>query len=186
MSEFRFTDGNLLVMYAVHKGKSQDGSLPDYIQERVKVGLETYNSIMKSRADRHKTMVMIVGEPGPAEKVKELLVKGGVKQDIIAIDSESKNIAQTVDYIHDMISKKPNPPMIYFIASVWLHDTYNTSVISKMKEIKTQFYGALDHRPVHEVEQEKALDTPKKGGEYYKRKMTNKAVDVLLNIIFPS
>ena len=56
MSEFRFTDGNLLVMYAVHKGKSQDGGLPDYIQERVKVGLETYNSIMKSRADRHKTM----------------------------------------------------------------------------------------------------------------------------------
>jgi hypothetical protein len=76
--------------------------------------------------------------------------------------------------------------MIYFIASVWLADTYKTSVISKMKDIKTQFYGALDHRPVHEVEAEKAVDMPKKGGEYYKRKMTNKAVDVLLNIIFPS
>lgn len=186
MSEYRFTDGNLLVLYAVHRGKAQDGGLPDYIQERVKVGLETYNSIMKSRPDKHKTMVMIVGEAGPAEKVKELLIKGGVKPEIIAIDSESKNVAQTVDYIYDMISKKPNPPMIYFIASVWLADTYKTSVISRMKDIKTQFYGALDHRPVHEVEAEKAVDAPKKGGEYYKRKMTNKAVDVLLNIIFPS
>ncbi len=183
---FRFTDGNLLVLYAVHKGKSQDGGLPDYIKERVKVGLETYNSIMKSRPDKHKTMVMVVGEAGPADKVKELLINGGVKPEIIAVDSESRNIAQTVDYIYDMISKKPNPPMIYFIASVWLHDTYNTTVISKMKDIKTQFYGALDHRPVHEVEQEKALDMPKKGGEYYKRKMTGKAVDMLLNIIFPN
>jgi hypothetical protein len=183
---FRFTDGNLLVLYAVHKGKSQDGGVPDYIQERVKVGLETYNSIMKSRPDKHKTMVMVVVEQGPADKVKDLLVQGGVKPEIIAVDSESKNVAQTIDYIHDMISKKPNPPMIYFIASVWLHDTYNMTVLSKMKDIKTQFYGALDHRPVHEVEAEKALDMPKKGGEYYKRKMTNKAVDVLLNIIFPN
>jgi len=185
MSEYRFTDGNLLVLYAIHRGKSADGSsLPDYVQERVNIGLETYNIIMKSRPDKHKTMVMIVGEPGPSEKVKELLVKGGVKPEIIAIDSESKNIGQTVDYIYDMISKKPNPPMVYFIASVWLHDTYNTTAI-KMKGIKTQFYGALDHRPVHEVEQEKALDAPKKGGEYYKRKLTNKAADVVLNIIFP-
>jgi hypothetical protein len=187
MSEYRFTDGNLLVLYAIHRGKSQDGSdsLPDYVQERVKVGLETYNTIMKSRPDRHKTMVMIVGEQGPSEKVKEILVKGRVKPEIIAIDSESKNIGQTIDYIHSMISKKPNPPFIYFIASVWLHDTYNTTVISKMKGIKTQFYGALDHRPVHEVEQEKTYYAPKKGGEYYKRKLTNKAVDIVLNIIFP-
>jgi hypothetical protein len=48
-----------------------------------------------------------------------------------------------------------------------------------------QFYGALDHRPVGEVEQEKALDTPKKGMEYYKQKAKSKAVDALLNIIFP-
>ncbi len=187
MSEYRFTDGNLLILYAIYRGKSLDGgnSLPDYIQERVKVGLETYNMIMKSRPDRNKTMVMIVGDPGPSEIIKETLVKGGVKREIIAIDSESKNIGQTVDYIHSIISKKPNPPFIYFVASVWLHDTYNTTFISKMKNIKTQFYGALDHRPVHEVEQEKTYDVPKKGGEYYKRRLTNKAVDIVLNIIFP-
>ena len=116
MSEYRFTDGNLLVLYAVHSGKAPDGGLPDYIHERIRLGLETYSIIMKSRPDRHKTMVMIVGEQGPSEKVKEELVKGGVKADIIAIDSDSKNVAQTLDSIYSMVSKKPNPPMIYFVA----------------------------------------------------------------------
>ena len=189
MSEYRFTDGNLLVLYAAHKGKATDGSsssLPDYIHERIKLGLETHSIIMKSRPDHHKTMVIIVGEQGPSEKVKEELVKGGVKPDIIAIDSDSKNIAQTLDSIYDMVNKKPNPPMIYFIGSVWLHETFNASVISSMKNVRVQFYGALDHRPVHEVEAEKATDAPKKGKEYYKRKVTNVAVDTLLNIIFPN
>jgi hypothetical protein len=182
---YRFTDGNLLVLYAVHTGRAQDGGLPDYVQERVRLGIETYNIIMKSRPDRHKTMVMIVGEQGPSGKVKEMLVKGGVRPDIIAIDSDSRNIAQTLDHIYGMVSKKPNPPFIYFIGSVWLHYTFNASVLSKMKDIRVQFYGALDHRPVPEVEHEKSLDAPKKGGEYYKQRIKNKAVDALLNIIFP-
>ncbi len=186
-SEYRFTDGNLIVLYAVHKGKSAaaDGGLPDYIKERVKVGLETYGMVMRSRPDKHKTMVIIVGEQGPAEKVKEALVQGGVNQDIIAIDTDSQNMAQTIDRIAGMIKSKPNPPFIYFIGSVWLHDIFNSTVVSKLKGYRIQFYGALDHRPVDEVEREKALDVPKKGMEYYKQRAKNKAVDVLLNIIFP-
>ena len=54
----------------------QIGELPDYIKERIKVGLETYGMIMRSRPDKHKTMVMVVGDPGQAEKVKEELVRG--------------------------------------------------------------------------------------------------------------
>jgi hypothetical protein len=185
MSEYRFTDGNLLVLYAVHKGRTQDGSLPDYIQERLNLALETYNMIVKSRPDSHKTMVIIVGEQHSSEKIKEALVKRGVKSDIIAIDTDSKNVADTLDRLYSMVSKKPNPPFIYFIASVWLHDTFNATVISSMKNVRVQFYGALDHRPVHEVDAEKALDAPKKGKEYYKRRIMNKAVDTLLNVIFP-
>ncbi|AFU57703.1 MAG: hypothetical protein QXX64_03915 [Nitrososphaera sp.] len=184
-SEYRFTDGNLIVLYAVHKGRSADGGLPDYIQERVKLGLETYSMVMRSRPDKHKTMVMIVGEQEPAEKVKEALVQGGVKPDIIAIDTDSQNMAQTIDRIAGMIKSKPNPPFVYFVGSVWLHDIFDSTVVSKLKGYRIQFYGALDHRPVDEVEKEKALDVPKKGIEYYKQKAKNKAVDVLLNIIFP-
>ncbi len=185
MSEYRFTDGNLIVLYAVHKGKSSGGSLPEYVQERVKVGLETHDMVMRSRPDWHKTMVMIVGEPDPAEKVKTALLQGGVQEKIIAIDSDSRNIEQTVDRIFGMIKSKPNPPFIYFIGSVWLHEVFNSTALSKLKGYRAQFYGALDHRPVAEVEEEKALDVPKKGMEYYKQRTKSKAVDVLLNVIFP-
>nr|MDQ3975887.1 hypothetical protein [Thermoproteota archaeon] len=160
MSEYRFTDGNLLVLYAIHKSKSAaaNGELPDYIKERIKLGLETYGMIMRSRPDKHKTMVMIVGAAGPAEKVKEELVKGGIREEIIAIDTDSQNVAQTIGRMADMIKTKPNPPFIYFIGSVWLHDIFKSTAVAKLKGYKVQFYGALDHRPVDEVEREKALD----------------------------
>lgn len=185
MSEFRFTDGNLLVLYAVHNDSSHNGSLPGYIQERVKVGLETFEMVMQSRPDKHKTMVIIVGEATHAEKVKEAFVKGGVDEKIVAIDSDSQNVAQTFDRIHGIIKEKANPPFIYFIGSDWLHEIFDSTVLTKMKGYRVQFYGALDHRPVDEVEREKALDIPKQGLEYYKQKGKSKAVDLLLNIIFP-
>jgi hypothetical protein len=187
MSEYRFTDGNLLIVYAIHKGNSAAHSeLPDYIKERIKVGLEMYNMIMRSRPDKHKTMVMVVGDPGPAEKVKAALKRGGIREEIIAIDTDSQNMAQTISRMADMIKGKPNPPFIYFIGSVWLHDIFKSTVMARLKGYKVQFYGALDHRSVDEVEREKALDVPKKSIENYKQQAKNKTVDVLLDIIFPS
>lgn len=188
MSEYRFTDGNLLVIYAIHKSKpiaGGNGELPDYIKERIKVSLETYGMIMRSRPDKHKTMAMIVGAPGSAEKVKQELVKGGIRDEIIAIDTDSQNMAQTISRMADMIKTKPNPPFIYFVGSVWLHDIFKSTVMGRLKGYKVQFYGALDHRPVDEVEREKALDVPKKSIENYKQQAKNKAVDVLLDIVFP-
>ena len=60
MSEFRFTDGNLIILYGINRGKSADGELPDHIKERVKVCLGTFNIIMKSKPDKQKTLVMVV------------------------------------------------------------------------------------------------------------------------------
>lgn len=188
MSEHLFTDGNLLILYAIHKSKpvaGAGGELPDYIKERVKVGLETYGMIMRSRPDKHKTMVMVVGAPGPAERVKQELVKGGIREKIIAIDTDSQNMAQTISRMADMIKTKPNPPFIYFIGSIWLHDIFKSTVVGRLKGYRVQFYGALDHRPVDEVEREKALDVPKKSIESYKQQAKNKAVDMLLDIVFP-
>jgi hypothetical protein len=186
MSEYRFTDGNLLVLYAIYTANSEkDEKLPDYIRERIKVGLETYGMIMKSRPDKHKTMVMIVGAPAPAGKVKDELVRGGISNEIIAIDTDSQNMAQAIGRIAEMIKTKPNPPFIYFVGSVWLHDIFKATVTGRLKGYRVQFYGALDHRSVDEVEREKALDVPKKTLENYKQQAKNKAVDMLLNIIFP-
>jgi hypothetical protein len=186
MSEYRFTDGNLLVLYVVNKGKSvSSGDLPDYIKERIKVCLDTHRMIMRSRPDKHKTMVMIVGDHSTAEKAREELIKGEISDGTIALDTDSQNMAQTIGRVGDMIKSKPNPPFIYFIGSVWLQDIFKSTVAGRLKGYRTQFYGALDHRSVDEVEREKALDPPKMTIENYKYQAKNKAVDILLNIVFP-
>jgi hypothetical protein len=38
---------------------------------------------------------------------------------------------------------------------------------------------------VEEVEKEKALDVPRKSIEHYKKRSKDKAIDMLLNYIFP-
>ena len=185
-SEFRFTDGNLIVLYAIHTGKpNSEGNLPDYVKARINLGLETYGMIIKSKPDKNKTMVMIVGNAEQAKLVKLELVRGGIREDIIAIDSDSKNMVQTISRMANMVSSRPNPPFVYFIGSVWLEDIFKSTIVSKLKGHRIQFYGALDHRPVDEVEREKALDIPKNSMENYKHQAKNKAVDMLLNIIFP-
>ena len=185
MSEFRFTDGNLIILYGINRGKSVDGELPDHIKERVKVCLGTFNIIMKSKPDKQKTLVIVVAEEKSGKLIKEELVKEGVEEKIIAIDSSSENVAQTFDRIIDMVKTRSNPPYLYFIGSVWLRDIYDSTVVSKLKGYKVRFEGALDHRPVEEVEKEKALDVPRKSIEHYKKRSKDKAIDILLNYVFP-
>jgi hypothetical protein len=185
MSENRFTDGNLIVMYAIRKNRSTDETLPDYLKERIKICLDTFRIIMQSKADKHKTFIMVVGNGKSVQTVREELVKQGIDERIIAIDSSSETVAQTFDNILKVINTRLNPPHIYFIAPVWLKDVYDSIVSSKLKGYKVQFEGVLDNRPVNEVENEKALEAPKKGVEHYKRKAKNKAIDMLLNYIFP-
>ncbi|HET9774901.1 MAG TPA: hypothetical protein VFP25_07950, partial [Nitrososphaeraceae archaeon] len=67
----------------------------------------------------------------------------------------------------------------------WMKDVFDSIVKSNFQQYRIQFEGALDHRPVEEVEKEKSLEKPKKGTEYFKGKMKNKALDMLLNYIFP-
>jgi hypothetical protein len=180
----RFTDGNLIILYAIHRGVSMDGGLPDYINERVNVCINTFRIIMQSKPDNYKTMIIVVANTISAENIKDKLIKAGIDQKIIAVDCISENVAQTFDHILNVIKTKINPPHIYFISSVWLRDICESTAISKLKGYRVQFEGALDHRPVEEVEKEKALDIPKKGIEHYKRKAKDKTIDMLLNYIF--
>jgi hypothetical protein len=162
-----------------------DGMLPGYIKERVKVCIDAFRIIMQSKPDNHKTAIVVVANEKSAESIKEDLIKGGIEKKIIAIDYISENVDQTFDRIVDAIKTKINPPHIYFIGSVWLRDVYDSVVASKLKGYRVQFEGALDHRPVNEVEKEKVLNIPNKSIGYYKRKAKDKAIDMLLNYIFP-
>ena len=97
----------------------------------------------------------------------------------------SKTIESVFNRVLMRITKLANPPCIYFIGSIWQKDVYNSIVASKLKEYKVFFEGALDDRPYEVVQKDKPVEEPKKGSIYYKNKITNKAIDVLLNYIFP-
>lgn len=186
MSEYRFTEGNLIILYAIYRGGPADGgNLPDYILERVKVCLGTLRIITCSKPDGQKTRIVVVANRESVGAIKAALLKGGVDENIIVIDSISKNIAQTLNRGLSMIKSLVNPPNMYFVGSVWQRDIYDSIVVSKFKGYRVQFDGALDHRPVHEVEQERRFEAPKKNSEYYKKKAKDKGIDMLLNYIFP-
>jgi hypothetical protein len=181
----RFTDGNLIILYAIHRSISNVGSLPDYINERVNVCIDTFRIIMQSKPDNCKTMIIIVvANMMYAEIIKGKLVQAGIDDKIIVIDRISENVAQAFDNVLNIIKTKINPPHIYFIGSVWLRDICEATAISKLKGYRIQFEGALDNRSVEEVEKEKAMDVPKKGIEHYKRKAKDKTIDILLDYIF--
>lgn len=186
MSEHRFTEGNLIILYAIFRGRSADGRrLPDYVLERIKVCMDTLRIITRSKPDKHRTSILVVANLESGELVKEALLKGGVDEKIIVIDSGPKNITQTFDQVLDILKSRVNPPHVYFVGSVWLRDIYDSIVVSKLKGYRVQFDGALDHRPVHEVEKERGFETPRKSTEYFKKKAKSKALDMLLNYIFP-
>jgi hypothetical protein len=185
MSEYRFTEGNLIVLYAIYRGVSADrGNLPDYILERIKVCLACLKIIMCSKPDRHKTTIVVVANLESVGAVKEALIKGGVEEKMIVIDPSPKNIAQTFKRVLSMANSLVNPPHIYFVGSDWQRDIYDSIVGSKFKGYRVQFEGASDHRPISQIELERKFEAPKKNSEYYKKKAKEKGIDMLLNYIF--
>lgn len=210
MSDTAFTYGNILLLYCVFDGdkkptsspspspspspKGNNGnkgpnqvvtSIPDYITGRINLCIETFNVIMSSKPDKHHTSVVIVSKNDHAKEIKEKLVAGGVPEQYLEYDSSSKNIESAFNRVLKQITKLTNPPCIYFIGSVWQKEIFDSIVVSKFRGYRVLFEGALDNRPFETVQKEKRLEEPKKGSEYYKRKLTNKSIDALLNYIFP-
>lgn len=187
MSEYRFTHGNLIILYAIHRQTYPVGQnrIPDYVNERVKLCLNIHKIIEQSKPDGKKTVIWVVGSQHDGDYVSNKLVEAGVNENIVAKDYLSKNVTECFDRVIACIKDRTNPPYLYFIGSVWLREIYDSVVLSKLKGYRIQFEGALDHRPVKEVEEEKLLDEPRKGLEHYKRRTMDKAIDIVLNRMFP-
>ena len=196
-----FTYGNILLLYCVFsKDKStqplpdaddqnedlnRDGYLPNYIIGRINLCIETFGIIMNSKPDKFHTSILIISKDSHVKEIKEKLIAGGILEQYLEYDTNSKSIESAFNNVITRITKLVNPPCIYFIGSVWQKEIFDSIVDSKLKQHKVIFEGALDDRPYDVVQKEKAVEAPKKGTVYYKRKMTNKAIDLLLNYIFP-
>ncbi len=196
-----FTYGNVLLLYCIfnkdnptrplpnaddqNEDEGRDGYLPNYIIGRINLCIETFGIIMNSKPDKLHTTVLIISKDNHVEEIKEKLIAGGIPEQYLEYDANSKSIESAFNNVITRITKLVNPPCSYFIGSVWQRSIFDSIVDSKLKQHKVVFEGALDDRPYDIVQKEKALEEPKKGYVYYKRKMTNKAIDALLNYIFP-
>lgn len=187
MSEYRFTHGNLVILYAIHRQTYLVGQnrIPDHVNERVKLCLNIQKIIEQSKPDGRKTVIWVVSSQHDGHYLLKRLGDAGIDEKTIAMDYLSKNVSECFDRVMTSVSDRTNPPYLYFVGSVWHKEIYDSVVLSKLKGYRIQFEGALDHRPVKEVEEEKSLDAPRKGLEYYKRKTMDKAIDIVLNRMFP-
>jgi hypothetical protein len=185
MSQPHFTDGNLIILFGVHTEDEAAETVPNYVEERIRVCIDLYRIITTSKPDRNNTLVLVIVDTNTGMAIKSMLIEGGIKDDLILCTDSPKTIEQTFDYVFEFIKKRANPPYMYFVGSVWHKDIYDSTILSKMKDYQIRFEGAPDHRPVDIVAREKALNTPTKGIDYYKDKLKNKAVDMVINYIFP-
>jgi hypothetical protein len=184
LPEIRFTDGNLIILYSIHQNPSSS-QIPSHVIERINICDRLYQIILRSKPDADKTIILLVADPLSSELLKTELINRGIDEKIIKTDSESRKISNCLNNLNEFLIKRVNPPYIYFVGSIWMKDVFDSIIKIHFQEYKIQFEGALDHRPVEQVEKEKALETPKKGKEYFKGKVKNKTLDILLNYIFP-
>lgn len=198
MSENTFTYGNLILLYCNFNKDNllvneKDGtidkintvdSLPDFIIGRINLCIQTFNIIMKSKPDKFNTTIMLISENRYAPKIKERLIAGGISEQYIENDDSSKTMESVINTVLLKINTLVNPPTIYFIGSIWQKESFDSIAVSKLKKFKVLFEGALDSRSYDVIQREKLIEAPKKGSVYYKHKLTNKAIDALLNYIF--
>jgi len=187
LPQTRFSEGNLIVLYANFKAddKKTDG-IPEYLNERLKTFTNVYGRILKSKPDRLKTEILLVSSDATlGNEIKQLLCNSNyIDVSKITIVSDKSTLADALEFVLKSIKERANPPTVYVIASHWYREIYDV-IETKFNGYQTHFEGALDHRPMEEIVEEKQRETPKKGIEFYKDKAKNKALDLLLNHIFP-
>jgi hypothetical protein len=198
LSDNAFTYGNLILLYCnFNKAGLTDSeigyeaanntvheSLPDFIIGRIALCIQTFNIIMKSKPDKFNTSIILISKNEYTQVITDRLIAGGISKQYIENDNNSRTIESVINNVLFKISNLTNPPTIYFIGSVWQKEVFDSIVVSKLKKFKVHFEGALDHRPYDVIQKDKLTEEPKKGSNYYKHKLTNKAIDTLLNYIF--
>jgi hypothetical protein len=154
-------------------------SLPDFVKARITLCVQTFNIIMKSKPDKFNTTVILIADNIFSQIIKE------VSAHYIELDNTSKTIESVLNNVVNRVRSLNNPPTIYFVGSVWQKEVFDSIAESKFKNrFKILFEGALDHRSYEFIQKDKLIEEPKKGSAHYKHKLTNKAIDTLLNYIF--
>jgi hypothetical protein len=187
LPQVRFSEGNLIVLYTNFKGvDKKTDEIPEYLNERLKACTNVYGRILKSKPDKLKTEILLVSSDASlGNNMKQKLCHNNpIDGSKITIVSDKSTLADALEFVLKSIKERANPPAVYVIASHWYREIYD-AIETKFNGYETHFEGALDHRPMKEISKERAMETPKKGIEFYKERAKNKALDLLLNYILP-
>ena len=199
LSDNAFTYGNMILLYCKFNPENlsqQEGgkhserkvsydSLPDFVKARIALCVQTFNIIMGSKPDKFNTTVILITDTFFSQVIKDRLIIEGISAQYIEQDNTSKSIESVLNNVVNRVRSLDNPPTIYFVGSVWQKEVFDSIASSKFKDnFKILFEGALDHRPYELIQNDKLSEEPKKSSAYYKHKLTNKAIDTLLNYIF--
>lgn len=182
----KFPEGNVLLLYANNRGtiRNEKIQIPEHIANRIKVCRSVYDRILKSKPDGLETEIYVISTNADlANNIKQELSAKPLNEARITIVPES-TLTSAMNNTLKRLRKRTNIPIIYLITSHWQREICN-NISLKFKEFKIHFEGALDHRPIGEIDAEKGIEIPSKGLEFYKEKAKNKAVDLLLNRMFP-
>jgi hypothetical protein len=199
LSDNAFTYGNLILLYSrfnyENVGPNSDSfkpsgqiaysDLPDFVKARITLCINTFDIIMKSKPDKFHTKVVLIAESRFSQIMIDYLNQNGISSQYVEQDNISKSIESVLNNLSARISTLDNPPSIYFVGSVWQKEVFDSIIASKFKhKLRVVFEGSLDHRPYDLIQRDKMTEEPKKGSDYYKQKVKNKAIDSLLNYIF--
>ena len=182
MTDSRFTYGNIIILYSNHI-KGNYTVVPDYINERINTCLNILQRIKNSKPDSQYISIVVVGDKYWGEIIKNCILESNEGLQI-RIDSKSKNLLDSLKSVIRGFKKLSNPPFIYVVSSFWHKEIFDL-IRPRFKELKIQFYGALDHRTVDEISFEKIKDKPHFKMADLKNRAKNRALNSLLNYVFP-
>jgi len=183
----RFPEGNLIVLYANNSRHFNGGDtqIPEHIYQRMITCINVYHRIINSKPDKLITEIIIISnhENLANNILNNLVAKEQIKRSVITIILDKSTLTNALENILWKVRERKNPPTTYVVTSQWQRQIYDNISI-KFKDLKIYFEGALDHRPEGELDFERDREFPPKGFAYYKGKTKNKALDLLLNLIF--
>ena len=102
----------------------------------------------------------------------------------MVFDTTSKNVLQTCDSVIRFVKDRVNPPKIYFVGSAWQRESFDSTVSIKLRNMRYNSKLHVDSRSVAEIDSENAMDSPKRGIQFYKKQAKDKAANLLLNLLF--
>jgi hypothetical protein len=188
MTNIRFPEGNLIILYANSERtyREKDIQVPEHIYDRIISCVHVYRRILNSKPDRAQTEILVVtAQKNLGDGIKQILfAKESIDKSAVKIISNKSTLAAALESVLDKMKERKNPPTTYVVTSHWQREIYDNISI-RFKELKVHFEGVLDRRPMLEIDGERDKEMPSKGFEFYKEKTKNKAVDFLLNRMFP-